>query len=74
MDRHFEGEAILLEKGSKQSGIWGGGIDIPTKVIDYNSFINIRPHDNNSSNDILDQKIRQQYEQLTKYFFGAIYG
>lgn len=72
MDRHFEGEQMLLERGSKQSQIWGGGIDLETKEVDFNSFINIRPNDNNSKNDILDPKIRQMYQDLTKYFFGEI--
>ncbi len=73
MDRHYEGEKILLSQGSKQSDIWGGGIDTETKEIDYNSFINIRPQDNNPSNDILDIKLRKRYEELTKFFFKAIY-
>ena len=41
MDRHYEGEQILLNQGSAQSNIWGGGIDLETKTIDFNSFINI---------------------------------
>ena len=73
-DRHFESEKILLEQGSSQSDIWGGGIDIKTKEIDCNSFINIRPVDNNPTNEILDIKIRKKYEGLTKYFFKIIYG
>ena len=62
MDRHFDGEQILLEQGSKQSSLWGGGIDLETKTIDFNSFINIRPRDNNMSNEIQDPKIREEYE------------
>jgi len=72
MDRHFEGEQILLEKGSNQSNIWGGGIDLKTKEIDFNSFINIRPKDGNTRNDIQDEKIREQYKKLTEYFFNKI--
>lgn len=72
-DRHFESEQTLLEQGSKQSDIWGGGIDIDTKEIDFNSFINIRPKDNNSSNDILDEKKRKLYDELSRYFFKEIY-
>ena len=67
-DRHFESEEILLNNGSKQTDIWGGGIDLKTKVIDFNSFINIRPKDGNTSNEIQDAKIRKKYEELTKYF------
>lgn len=71
-DRHFESEAVLLEKGSSQSDIWGGGVDIETKIIDFNSFINIRPKDNNTSNEIQDEKIRDTYNKLTEYFFEEI--
>lgn len=72
MDRHFEGESILMEQGSKQSDIWGGGIDAETKVIDFNSFINIRPNDNNTSNQIQNPEIRKVYEELTKFFFKEV--
>lgn len=72
MDRHFEGERILLNQGSKQPDIWGGGIDLATKIIDCNSFINIRPNDGNNSNEILDGKMREKYEKLTKYFFQEV--
>lgn len=74
MNRHFEGEKKLLDQGSIQSDVWGGGIDLETKIIDFNSFINIRPNDNNTSNEIQDSKIRKVYEALTKYFFQEIYG
>ncbi len=72
-NRHFESEKILLEHGSLQSDVWGGGIDVETKVIDFNSFINIRPIDNNTSNEIQDKKTREAYGELTKYFFNEIY-
>ena len=70
-DRHLESEEILLEQGSKQSDVWGGGIDLTTKEIDFNSFINIRANIN-PSNDILDEKRRKQYDELTRYFFQEI--
>ena len=72
MDRHFEGEEILLSQESKQSNVWGGGIDLVTKEIDYNSFINIRPNDNNPKNEIQSEKIKAEYKKLTKYFFQEI--
>lgn len=72
MERHFEGEKILLDQGSSQSDVWGGGIDCKTREIDYNSFINIRPSDNNTSNEIQDSTVRKKYEELTKYFFAEI--
>lgn len=72
MDRHFEGEQILLSQGSKQSNIWGGGIDLATKEIDYNSFINIRPNDDNPKNEIQSEKFKVAYKELTQYFFQSI--
>lgn len=72
MDRHFEGEKILLNQGSSQSDIWGGGVDLETKTIDFNSFINIRPNNSNTSNEIQDAEIRKVYEELTKFFFKEI--
>ncbi|MBI5613543.1 hypothetical protein HY947_01330 [Candidatus Gottesmanbacteria bacterium] len=70
MDRHFEGEKILLESGSHQSDVWGGGIDLETNEIDFNSFINIRPQDNNLKNEIQSEQIKKTFTALTKYFFS----
>ncbi len=72
-DRHFESEQILLKQRSKQTDLWGGGIDLETKVVDFNSFINIRPADNNTSKEIQNADIRNKFEELTKYFFKEIY-
>lgn len=71
-DRHFESEKILLDQGSRQEHLWGGGIDLDTKTIDGNSFINIRPGQGNTSNEIQDKQIRDSFEKLMKYFFVAI--
>lgn len=72
MNRHFEGEEVLLQQGSKQSDLWGGGIDLETQEIDFNSFINIRPTDGNMKNEIQNESIRAQYKELTEYFFKEI--
>ncbi len=70
MDRHFEGVKILLDSGSHQSDIWGGGIDLETKEIDFNSFINIRPQDNNTKNEIQSEQVKKTYSELTIFFFN----
>ena len=72
-DMHFESEAILLKEGSKQADLWGGGIDLEAKVVDFNSFINIRPADNNTSNEIQNKTIREEYEKLSRFFFKKAY-
>jgi hypothetical protein len=71
-DRHFEMEKILLDQGSVQSNLWGGGIDIDTKTIDCNSFINIRPADTNTSNEIQNPEKRKKFETLMTTFFKEI--
>ncbi len=72
-NRHFENEAILLKQGSSQSQLWGGGIDLKTLAIDNNSMINIRPNDNNLSNEIQDPEVRKKFEDLMKYFFKELF-
>lgn len=72
-DRHYDSEQVLLKQGSSQKNLWGGGVDLETKIIDFNSFINIRPSDNNTSNEIQNPKIRKTFKELTKYFFKEMY-
>ncbi len=71
-DRYFESERLLLDEGCKQSNLWGGGIDLETKIIDCNSFINVRPADGNTSNEIQELILRKKFEDLTKYFFKNV--
>jgi len=72
MHRHFEGEKILLKQGSKQKDIWGGGLDLETDIVDFQSMVNIRPKDNNPSTIIQNNEIQLQYKQLSEYFFKKI--
>ena len=72
-DRHSDSEKLLIEQGSKQEDLWGGGIDLETMIIDCNSMINIRPQGGNTSNEIQNAKIRKEFEELTKFFFKEIY-
>lgn len=65
-ERHVEGEQKLLQNGSKQENLWGGGIDWETKEIDYNSIINLQPAQNNPSRDILTSDIRKQFDQVVQ--------
>ncbi len=64
--RHFEGEQKLLAEGSKQQNLWGGGVDLETKEIDYNSIINLRPSEDNPSRDIMSSEIRKEFDRIAK--------
>ncbi len=57
---HVEGEQLLLKEGSNQSDLWGGGLDLETGEVDFDSMINIRPNQGNSSRTVLDQNIREK--------------
>lgn len=72
-NRHFENERVLLEMGSRQQNLWGGGVDLETLIIDNNSMINIRPNDENTSNEIQDPQTRKTFEALSKYFFEKLW-
>lgn len=65
-ERHFDGEQKLLQEGSKQENLWGGGLDLETGEVDYNSIINLRPRQNNPSRDILSLEIRKKFNKIVK--------
>lgn len=69
--RHFEGEQLLLSNGSHQEDLWGGGVDLETKEIDYESMINIRPTVN-SSREVLDVQIRAQMKTIVNKLFVKV--
>ena len=61
-EMHADSEKLLLENGSEQRDLWGGGLDLETGEVDYNSMINIRPDQNNASRDVLDIDIRKKID------------
>ncbi len=64
--RHVDGEQKLLAEGSRQENLWGGGLDLESKEIDYNSVINLRPRQDNPSRDILSASIRKKFDKIIK--------
>lgn len=64
---HSDLETYLLENSSKQENLWGINL-YPYKdkndFIEYTALINIRPHQNNRSMEIEDQKIRKKIEEI----------
>lgn len=63
---HYDEEQTLLEYGCKQENLWGGGIDLETGMIDYNSMINVRPNQGNQSRDILSQEKRDKFKSIVE--------
>jgi len=65
-DRHCDEEKTLLEEGSQQKDLWGGGYDLETKETDYNSVINLRPNQDNPSRDVMSQEVREKIDKIVK--------
>lgn len=72
-DLHADSEKVLLQEGSSQKNLWGGGINIETKEIDFNSFINVRPNQGNTTIEIQNIELKKQFEELMHYFFKELY-
>lgn len=61
--RHVEGEELLLKEGSQQSDLWGGGLDLQTGEMDFDSMVNIRPPDN-PSREVLSLDLRAKIKEI----------
>ena len=44
----------------------GAGLDLETNEMDFDSLINLRPALKNTSREILDQKVREKVEAITR--------
>jgi hypothetical protein len=68
MGMHADGEAYLLENGSKQKDLWGINLhpeDYGTDYfIEFDSMINIRPSQGNPSKDVLDESTRDKIVKI----------
>lgn len=70
---HTDGEAVLLEKGSRQDDIWGGGINFQTKEIDTTAVLNLRPRLNNNSLEILNPQKREKFISVVKKLLAVLW-
>ena len=70
---HADGEAWLVEAGSRQLGLWGAnyrpGLG-PDDCIEFTSLINIRPSQGNRSMVIEDEHVRDRVRELTFRLIG----
>ena len=64
--KHVDAEQMLLQDGSHQNDLWGGGLDLDSDVIDYNSMINVRPSQGNLSRDIMSVEMRKIFDLVVK--------
>lgn len=69
---HADGEAVLLDDGSRQEDIWGADWIPATQEIRYEALINIRPRQNNPSMQILGQVIRDRVAEIMRRMVGGV--
>ncbi len=72
-ESHADCEAALLGINSRQQNIWGAGVNLTTRQIEYDSIINIRPSMGNRSLIIENSAIRSQINQIIKHLIGGDY-
>jgi len=62
---HADAEKKLLDQGSKQENLWGGGVNLETKQWETNAIINLRSGKNDST-EILDPQTRKKFLKIAK--------
>ncbi len=67
---HLDGEKVLLRGGSLQKNLWGGGIDLETGEVTYDSMINIRPNEGNTRREIQSEQTRNKFREIVEEFFN----
>ncbi len=66
---HADGEALLIERGSNQSNLWGANFypaNTPLERLEYTALINIRPRNNNFGMEISDPAIQSKVKELAE--------
>jgi len=71
---HADGESLLVDQGSDNINIWGGGINFNSLEIDTTAVLNIRPNLNNNSMEIIDSEKREKFISLVKEIFDITNG
>lgn len=70
---HSDEEALLLEQGSRQQDLWGINLYPDNRgddFIEFDSVINLRPSQGNSSRDVLDPATRQRIKEIIQKLIG----
>ena len=68
-EMHADCEQALLEDGSQQEDVWGADWEPATRVVYFESLINIRPRQSNFQGEIQDPQLRAQIEKIVRRTF-----
>ena len=73
-DLHADLERLLLENGSAQEDLWGINLWVEEEgedFIEFDSLINIRSWQGNSSRDVEDPEVREAIKSIVDKFITA---
>ncbi len=62
---HADAEKKLLETGSKQEDVWGGGVNLKLQLFEIKAMINLRSKTNYST-EILNEENRKRFLEMAK--------
>ena len=66
-DFHADEEALLLERGSSQTSLWGINLHFdlpPPDMVEFDSVINIRPRQDNPSRGVEAPGLRERIMEI----------
>lgn len=66
-EMHADAEEVLLKNGSRQADLWGFNILLnksKDECLMYESFINIRPRDNNTNMEVKSPALRKKMKTI----------
>ncbi len=61
---HYDCEQVLLTDGSQQQDVWGADWYPTTRIVEYDSLINLRPQQGNRSTELLDLRLRAKIKAI----------
>lgn|SRR3989344_6980181 len=65
---HIDCEEVLLNSGSRQENLYGGGYRVSTKEVEYMAMSNYKPALGKNTYEIMEPDVRQKLANLTKEF------
>jgi len=65
---HVDCEQVLIQSGSKQSNLFGGGYRISTHEVEFMAMSNYKPALGQTTYEIADPEVRARLEKLTREF------
>jgi hypothetical protein len=67
---HIDCEEVLINNGSKQANLWGGGVDTTSSKIEYQAMSNFKPSQGRLTYEISDPDVKSRFAERVKYYFG----